>query len=129
VNTQTVQTSTRLAQDDWSSSPNVYTACLSFAFANGALVRMVSAAIPAAAATIAIFLNTTSPVLASIQDTTRFEKRALTNPAIEYESGASNNSMEVKKITTVEEALAFLNSIRLSFSADSFDREEANARR
>lgn len=129
MNTQTVQTSTRLAQDDWSSSPNVYTACLSFAnqLANGTLGRTVGVVIPAAA--ISVLLNTTSPVLASIQDTTRFEKRALTNPAIEYESGASNNSMEVKKITTVEEALAFLNSIRLSFSADSFDREEANARR
>lgn len=129
MNIQSVQTSTRLAQDDWSSSPNVYTVSLSRDdhFANDVLVRMVSAAIPVAA--ISFFLNTTLPVFASIQDIHGFEKGALTNPAIEYELGASNKSMKVKKITTVEEALAFLNSIRLSFSADSFDREEANARR
>ncbi len=86
MNLQTVQTSSRLASNDWSASPNAYTAHLSRDdhFANGALVRMVSAAIPAAAATIAIFLNTTSPVLASIQDIPGFEKRALTNPSVHY---------------------------------------------
>lgn len=86
MNAQTVQTSPRWASNDWSASSNAYTAHLSrdAHFANGVLVRLVSAAIPAAAATIAIVLNTTSPVLASIQDTPGFEKRALTNPTVHY---------------------------------------------
>lgn len=84
MNTQTVQTSIRLARDDWSSSPNAYTAPLSWAdqLTNGALVRMVGAAIPAI--TIAVFLNTTSPAIASLQDIVGFEKRIFTNPAIHY---------------------------------------------
>lgn len=53
---------------------------------------------------------------------------SFTNPTIK-ELGSFIKSMESKKIITAEEALAFLKSIRLSFGADSFDREEANARR
>lgn len=84
MNLQTAQTSTRLGRDDCSSSSNVYTACLSFAnqLANGTLVRTVGAVIPATA--ITVLLNTTSPVLASIQDKPGFEKRALTNPTVHY---------------------------------------------
>jgi len=83
VNTQTVKTSPRWTSNDWSAAPNAYTAFLSCANQpNSTLVRKVGVAIPAI--TIAALLSTTSPTLASLQDTVRLENQILTNPAIHY---------------------------------------------
>lgn len=83
MNTQTVQTSPRWTSNDWSAAPNAYTAFLSSANQpNSTLARKVGVAIPVI--TIAALLSTTSPTLASLQDTVRLENQILTNPAIHY---------------------------------------------
>lgn len=120
-----VQTSIPLVENDWDLSPPINTISLSVVGAAAQpLARTFGVLIPA----VTTLLNITSPVLKVQLDGNGFEASAFTNPAIQYRSKSSPQPMETKKIITAEESLAFLDSIKLSFSADSFNREEANAR-